>query len=207
MDKVYEINFFKSSYFVGSIYFAMMTLGLIYALFVTLKQHVALVLICLVCLLLMVCAFFLILFLFYFGRLKIYINGETVTYEMPDKVTKFNIKDIYKIEKSLSFAGVGYYVFFYDDKRKKRHVVINDNIQEYEDLKDYLERKSDIKTRWEGTFDVEKEKRPIVKILKIVFNVVITILILGLTVVYPYMSSLNRHRERQQHLPERFLWP
>jgi hypothetical protein len=125
---------------------------------------------------------------------------------MPDKTTKFKTSDIYKIEKSI-YAGKGYYVFYRDAKGKKRHIIFDVNLQGYEELAAYLEKKSAKTSRWEGTLDVGNEKRPVVKILKIIYNIIISFLIIGLLAVYPYMASNNRYKEKTQHLPDHSLWP
>ena len=145
--------------------------------------------------------------LFYLPKLKVYVDDENVTVKLPDKTTTFKIKDIYKIEKDFSYAGVGYYVFYYDEKRKKRHVKLNDNIAGDGDLMDYLQRKSGIKMRWEGTVDVKNEKRPLIKVLKIAWNIFIVAFVIGATVVYPIVAHSHREEEQRLHLPERSLWP
>ncbi len=169
------------------------------------KQPTILIILGLGCLFAAVVLFYLAFF--YLNRLKIYIDDENVTYQLPDKKITFKIKDIYKIEKDFSYAGVGFYIFFYDEKRKKRHIKFQEDVEDAEELIEYLQRKSGIKMRWEGTVDVKNEKRPIIKVLKIAWNIFILIFIIGATVVYPLAAHSNREKEQRLHLPERSLWP
>lgn len=207
MMKKYKVSIWRAGYFFGQIgslcALGMMIFGM-YAI-IRSKQPVILVVLGLGCLFAAVVLFYLAFF--YLNRLKLYVDDENVTYQLPDKKITFKIKDIYKIEKDFSYAGVGYYVFFYDEKRKKRHIKFQEDVENSEALIEYLQKKSGVKMRWEGTVDVKNEKRPFIKVLKTAWNIFIVVFIIGATVVYPIVAHLNREKEQKLHLPERSLWP
>jgi hypothetical protein len=166
-----------------------MSILVIYGAYRTIQAHAPRILLCLGYVLMLIPPFFLFLCLFYYNKLKILIDGDTLTYKMPDKLLTFNIKNIYKIEKEISQAGIGYYIFYYDDKHKKRHIKFNNDLGGHQELIDYLQGRSGIKMRWEGTFDVEKEKRPVIKLLKIIFNIIVVILLAYIFVIFPFMRK------------------
>ncbi|MBF0532813.1 MAG: hypothetical protein HQL23_06940, partial [Candidatus Omnitrophica bacterium] len=116
---------------------------------------------------------------------------ETVEYILPDKRIKFKTGDIYKMEKDFSYAGVGYYIFFYDEKHKQRHIKLN-YISGDDELMGYLQKKTGIKVLREGTFDVEKEQRPAVKVLKIIWNIIITFFLAWIVVLWPFISHFKK---------------
>lgn len=207
MHKEYKINIMRAGYFFVIILGILLPLGGAYGVYTVIRNHAPFLLIFMMCVLLLIFIFLFFLSLFYFNKLKIYIDDENVIYKMPDKTIKFNVRDIRKIEKDFSYAGFGYYVFFYDDKRKKRHIKFTQDLEDSEELIDYLQKKSGVKMRWEGTVDVKNEKRPVIKVLKIGWNIFITVFMIGALVVWPFWAHCNRDKEQRQHLPDRSLWP
>jgi len=188
MYKEYKINIFRAGYIFGIIITLFLTCVGIYGLYSTLRVKAPFFVICIGIAALSAVIFVLFLSLFYFLKLKISINGENIIYSLPHKIVTFSVNDIYKIEKDFSYAGVGYYVFFYDDKRKKRHIKFTQDIEDSEGLIKYLQNKSSVKMRQEGTLDVENEKSPTIKALKIALNIIITLIILGLLVLWPLLN-------------------
>ncbi len=192
MHKEYRINIWRAGYILAPILGTFLSGIGVYGLYCTIRSNASFLLVSIGIGATLAVLFFLVLFLFYFNKLRIRVDDENVTYRMPDKNVKFNVKDIYKIERDFSGAGVGYYVFFYDDKRKKRHIKFTQDLEESEQLVNYLERKSGVKMRQEGTLDVENEKRPIIKVLKIVYNIIITLAIFGLLVAWPFVHTWSQ---------------
>ncbi len=208
MHKVYKIDIFRAGYVLAIIcsilFVALAAFFVLYSIF---HFHYPFIIICVMTGFLIIALFLFYLFSFYFNKLEVHVDNEILIYKMPDQTITFNIKDIYKIEKDFSYAGVGYYIFYYDNNRKKKHIKLTQHLEDAENLIEYLEKESDIKMRWEGTLDVEKEKRPVMKGLKIVYNIFIVCFIIGFLVVYPFLASCNRSKEQAQHLQEHSLWP
>lgn len=207
MNKAYTINTFALPYVINILLSVVVASGAFFGLYSVIRHHASFIFLLLGWMMVAVSSFILWLSLFYFNKLKIVVDDENVVYAMPDKIVKFKLKDIYRIERDFSYAGTGYYVFFYNDNGQKRHVKFNQDITDDAELLDYLQRKSGIKMRWEGTVDVRNENRPLIKVLKIVWNVFIVTFIIGTTVVYPLVAHSNREKEQRLHLPERSLWP
>lgn len=192
MHKEYRINVFRAGYILTILTFTFLVGCGMYGVYSVIRLHSSPLLIYAMSVLLMIFSLFFYLSIFYFNRLVIRIEDEDIIYKMPDKIVRFKIKDIYKIEKDFSFAGTGYYVFFYNSNRKKRHIKFTQDLENSEELIEYLQKKSGIKMRWEGTLNVENEKRPIIKWLKIIWNVFIVVFIIGILVVYPFMAAMNK---------------
>jgi hypothetical protein len=154
---------------------------------------------------------FLTVFIFYLinfaSHISITVDKDTVTYKTIHRTKTFKYSDIYKIQKGFSYAGRGYDVFYRDENGVSRRVTFDNNMPGHEELIAHLQKKSDIKMRWEGTLDVSQEKRPVVRVLKKIYNILIVIFIILLTMAYPFMASINRNKEVRLHLSEHSLWP
>lgn len=193
MNKEYKINIFRAGYILIPIASIYLGAASIYGVYTMARFHAAFYLILMSVGLLSIFIFLIFLSFLYFNKLTISIKDEDVIYKMPDKIIKFRIKDIIKIEKDFSFAGFGYYVFFYDSNRRKRHIKFTQDLEDSEGLIQFLQNKSGVKMRWEGTLSVNKEDWPIIKILKTIYNIFIVIFIIGALVVFPYLSAQYKH--------------
>lgn len=185
MHKEFKVNIWRAGYFLGMILsFGLLCLVIfcIYHMIINKAPHFVIGLVggCLFAFVVLVYVAF-----FYFNKLTIVVDGENVTYKLPDKTIKFSTKDIIKIERNFSYAGVGYAVLFYNEKHKKCRIDFTQDLQDSEQLIEHFEKKSRIKMRQEGTVDVKNEKRPFVRFLKIIFNIVMTLILFWLVVGWP----------------------
>ncbi|MDD5679734.1 MAG: hypothetical protein PHI59_00610 [Candidatus Omnitrophica bacterium] len=78
---------------------------------------------------------------FYTTRLRVIIEDDFITIKMPDKATKINIKDIYRIDREAGGGGGCLYFISYEENGKKKMASFSDQIEGYHEIVNYIEQR------------------------------------------------------------------
>jgi len=86
-------------------------------------------------------------FYYYAARLEVIIEEEKIFIKKLDKITKIDLKDIYKIEKVLCWGSFRFDLYYKEDG--KRHTAsFNNQIQKCQEILNYIEQETGIKVKW-----------------------------------------------------------
>lgn len=77
---------------------------------------------------------------FYMEKLRVLLYDDRIVIKMPDRTTQIMIKDIYRIDKELGWGSYGFYIN-YIENGKRRIAGFSDEIQGYQEILSYIERK------------------------------------------------------------------
>lgn len=86
-------------------------------------------------------------FYYYVAKLCVIIDDENIFIKTPDKITRINLIEIYKIERVLGWGSIQFYIFYRENGRK-RTAGFPDQVQDYREILSYLEQKTGLKVKW-----------------------------------------------------------
>jgi len=190
MKKIFKFNIYRTGYILGMILVPIPLVLSIWCMFLTVQQKQPMIILVLASCFLYGSVVVCYMFYFYFNKLQIQIDGNRLIYTFPGRNVEINIKeDIVSIRKLFGLNGVGYFVYYKDKKGKKRHIDFTQDLEGSEQLVKFLESKVNVKVQQQGTLAIKDTDKPITKMLKLVFNIVVVLGLLWVLVIWPVMHA------------------